>query len=241
VLGFLLLILSPEERGRRNLSGAALSNPDGSTKTVESRNSGTARTEDPDRAEIEAFRGGDVKAFERLVIKYQDRIYNLAYRMVHRREEAEELSQEIFLKTYRQLAGFRGDSLFSTWLFQVAANHCKNRLKYLQRRKTQLHDSLDAPIETEDGQVERTIPDFSRVPEDEVARAQIQRLVSGQIATLPEDYRMVIVLRDIQGMSYEEIAQVLHTAEGTVKSRLHRARMELKERLKPYFDPSMIE
>jgi RNA polymerase sigma-70 factor (ECF subfamily) len=233
VLGFLVAALSPDDRGGRNLSKPALSNLDGSAAT--------GRNEDPDRAEIAAFRGGDVKAFERLVIKYQDRIYNLAYRMVHRREEAEELAQEVFLKAYRQLGGFRGDSLFSTWLFQVAANHCKNRLKYLQRRKAHLHDSLDAPIETEDGQVERTIPDVSRVPEDEVARAQIQKLVSDQIATLPEDYRMVIVLRDIQGMSYEEIARVLNTAEGTVKSRLHRARMELKERLKPYFDPSMIE
>ena len=207
----------------------------------DARSGGSGKSVDPDTLDLDAFRGGDARAFERLVLKYQDRIFNLAYRLLNHREEAQELTQEIFLKVYRQVGSFRGDSLFSTWLFQVASNHCKNRLKYLQRRRQHLHDSLDAPIETEEGQVERAIPDFSRIPEDEVARAQIQKLVSDQIATLPEDYRMVIVLRDIQGLSYEEIAQILHTAEGTVKSRLHRARLELKERLKPFFDRSLIE
>ena len=243
---FLLALMANSNKNRTlgNNSGGPLSKQDGPPESGSPGDPSSERpgkTADPDAAEIEAFRGGDVRAFERLVLKYQDRIFNLSYRLLNQREEAQELTQEVFLKVYRQVGSFRGEALFSTWLFQVASNHCKNRLKYLQRRRYQLHDSLDAPIETEDGQVERTIPDFSHVPEDEVARAQIQKLVSDKIATLPEDYRVVIVLRDIQGMSYEEIAEVLRTAEGTVKSRLHRARMELKERLKPFFDPSMIE
>lgn len=196
---------------------------------------------DPDLSDIAAVQDGDGPAFERLVVKYQNRIFNLAFRMLNQREEAEELAQEIFLKVYRQLSSFRGDSLFSTWLYQVASNHCKNRIKYLQRRKQNLHDSIDKPIQTEEGQVERSIPDSSRVPEDLVDRKQIQNLVAEKIATLPENYREVVILRDIQGLSYEEIAKITGTAEGTVKSRLHRARQELKERLKPYFDSSMIE
>jgi RNA polymerase sigma-70 factor, ECF subfamily len=197
--------------------------------------------EDADLADVGAAAKGDPQAFERLVLKYQDKIFNLAYRLLASREEAEELTQEIFLKVYRQVRSFRGDSLFSTWLYQVASNHCKNRLKYLQRRKQGLHDSLDAPIQTEEGQVERSIPDNTKIPETLVAGKELQRLVSEKIATLPEDYRMVVVLRDIQGLSYEEIAEITGTVEGTVKSRLHRARMELKERLKKYFDPSMLE
>ena len=199
------------------------------------------RSTDQDRADVRSFLEGDVRAFERLMVKYQDKVFNLAYRFLNSREEAEELSQEIFLKVYRQLKSFRGDALFSTWLFQVASNHCKNRLKYLQRRRRHLHESLDAPIETRDGQMERAIPDESLVPETLVGRMQIKRLVTEKIATLPEDYRIVLILRDIQGLSYQEISESTGTAEGTVKSRLHRARMELRKRLKPFFDPSMIE
>jgi RNA polymerase sigma-70 factor, ECF subfamily len=204
---------------------------------MEDKGPATSATEvdqkvDPDREPIDAFLNGNKEAFEHLVIKYQDRIFHLAYRFMNNREEAEELSQEIFVKVFRQLGKFRGEALFSTWLFQVATNHCKNRLKYLQRRKAALHDSINAPIRTEEGEVERSIPDDTRVPEDLVEREQIRRMVREKIAALPEDFRTVLIMRDIQGMSYEEIATALGTAEGTVKSRLHRARSELKERLK---------
>jgi RNA polymerase sigma-70 factor (ECF subfamily) len=232
----------------RNVSGQEVSQPDRATQ--EDALAGPAGAGghdvpatcmDPDAEDVAAFRGGDERAFARLVVKYQTRVFNVAYRMLNRREEAEELAQEIFLQVYRQGSSFRGDSLFSTWLFQVALNLCRNRLKYLKRRRAQLHDSLDQPIETSEGRIPRSIPDASHLPEDEVARAQLRRLCAEQIAELPDEYREIIILRDINGLSYEEIAEILSLAEGTVKSRLHRARMELRERLLPHCDRSLIE
>ena len=199
------------------------------------------RSADPDAEDVTGFRSGSESAFERLVAKYHTRVFNMAYRMLNRREEAEDLTQEIFLQVFRQGSSFRGDSLFSTWLFRVAVNSCHNRMKYLKRRRAQLHVSLDQPIETADGTIARTVPDSSSVPDEELARARLRRLCAEQIAELRDEHREIIVLRDIQGMSYEEIAEILHLAEGTVKSRLHRARMELKERLAPYLDRGKSE
>jgi len=193
---------------------------------------------DPDAEDVAAFSAGNERAFERLVVKYQTRIFNVVFRMMNHREEAEELTQEVFLTFFRQGASFRGDSLFSTWLFQIAINQCRNRSRYLQRRRVHSHDPLDLSTEVREdhARVIRSIPDSSHVPEDEVEGAQMRVLIAAQIAELPPDQREIIVLRDIEGLTYEEIAAILHIAEGTVKSRLHRARMDLRDRLRPLLE-----
>jgi len=215
---------------------------DSETKSRPVQTSEAISTEgEADRELVDRFLAGEKEAFEGLMLRYQAKIFNLSYRFMNDRQEAEELTQEVFFKVYRKLSGFRGDAKFSTWLFQVAVNHCRNRLKYLQRRKRQQHESLDQTLNTPEGEVQRQVPDETRIPEDLLQRRQTQQIVADKISTLPEEYRTVIVLRDIQGLSYEEIAQITGTVEGTVKSRLHRARNELRERLQFLFNEKGID
>jgi len=200
----------------------------------------TARREDPDTNLVKRVKKGDKAAFDALVVRYQGKIYNLALRMVGAPHLAEELSQEIFLKVYRKIDSFRGEALFSTWLYQVAANHSRNKIKYLKRREYYRSESLDQPKETQNGStLQRQVEDNTFNPEDMASSQEVRKLVQEKIATLPEDYRLVIVLRDIQGLSYEEIAKITGAVEGTVKSRLHRARNALKEELRSLLSEGM--
>jgi len=178
---------------------------------------------------IEAAQRGDTESFERIVLAYQQKVYNLAFRLLADRGEAEDITQEIFINVFRHIASFQGKSQFSTWIYQVTMNHCRNRLKYLKRRYHHATESLDDPLLTKEGEIERLIPDEGDVPEDVLYRQQVQDLVQTAFGMLRDDFREVIVLRDVQEFSYQEISQVLELPEGTIKSRLHRARMELKE------------
>jgi len=178
---------------------------------------------------IESAKKGDIESFERIVLAYQQKVYNLAYRLLGEREEAEDLSQEVFINVFRHLPRFRGDSQFSTWIYQVTLNHCRNRLKYLKRRYHHATESLDDPIVTAEGEIEKHLPYEGDAPEDALYRQQVQKVVQVALQELREDYREVIVFRDIQELSYQEISEILGLPEGTVKSRLHRARWELKE------------
>ncbi len=187
---------------------------------------------DPDAEAVRRVISGEKEAFETLVARYEVKIFNVCYRMLGSQEEARELTQDIFLKAFRKIKGFRGDSKFSTWLFQVAVNHCRNRLKYLKRRRYYDTDSTDEPIHGAQGEIERQLPDNARRPDVLSERAVMKRILHEAIQALSEDFRTAIILRDIQGLSYEEIAEVTGIPEGTVKSRIHRARMEHKERLK---------
>jgi RNA polymerase sigma-70 factor, ECF subfamily len=193
--------------------------------------SASGSEDDEDRVLVDKSRRGDREAFDELVAKYYKRIYNLAYRFVGEPEEANDLAQEIFLATYQNLSKFRGDSKFSTWLFQIASNRGKNRFKYLKRRgffsnrgRTEEGDESDS--------APREIPDLSSNPETMLAGKQIQRIVQNAIDELEPDHKEIVLLRDIEGLSYEEIARILDLPEGTTKSRLHRARMVVKEKLK---------
>lgn len=180
---------------------------------------------------IGRFLAGDDQAFIKLVLRYQNRVHNLCYRLLGDTHEAQDMAQEIFLTVHRSLKNFRGDSLFSTWIFRIATNHCKNRIKYLGRRKYYQSSSLDQPREAEDGDIFSEVEDENPDPESCLGSDEIQKVVQEAIATLDEEHRMVIVLRDIQDQSYEEIAEVLGLKVGTVKSRIHRARNELKRKL----------
>jgi RNA polymerase sigma-70 factor (ECF subfamily) len=186
---------------------------------------------DEDREAVEKCLRGDREAFDLLVEKYYKKIYNLAYRFVGDTEEASDLAQEIFTAAYKNLKKFRGDAKFSTWLFQIATNRGKNRFKYLKRRgyfASKGHNDDDDDRDS----AQRAIPDYSMNPETMLASKKIQRIVQQAIDDLDPDHKEIVILRDIEGFSYDEIAQMLNLPEGTTKSRLHRARMVVKEKLK---------
>ncbi len=179
---------------------------------------------------VQLAKKGDRVAFERIVVAFQDRVFNLAYRMLGDREEAEDLAQEVFIKVFKMIHKFRGESQFSTWIYQVTLNHCRNRIKYLNRRFHHSTESLDEALRMDDGEsVERELPDSGERPEEVMYRQQVQALIHKALGRLRPEYREVVTLRDIQGLSYQEISTILDLPEGTIKSRLHRARWELKE------------
>lgn len=184
-----------------------------------------------DKELIERFRKGDKSAFEQLVLRHQRRVYNLAFRITGLPDEAQELAQEIFIKVYQKLDTFRGDAAFTTWLYQVAANHSKNRLKYLKRRKYYSTSSVDEPIEGTNGSIEKQYKSPEPTPEDILNSSQLQKIVQEKLNELPDAHRMVLVLRDIQGLDYDQISHITGLALGTVKSRIHRGRLELKRKL----------
>jgi RNA polymerase sigma-70 factor (ECF subfamily) len=187
---------------------------------------------DPDRDLVTRCQKSQPAAFDELVRRYQDRVFNIAFRMLREREVAEEIAQDVFVSVYQHIEGFQGNSKFSTWLFRVVANHCHNKSKYLRRRKHKQQDSLDAPIEGEDGDLKRELPDDpGRSPEELATRRKMNEAIQEAISHLDEDHRVIVLLRDVEDMSYEEIGEVLGLPEGTVKSRLHRARNELRARL----------
>lgn len=207
-----------EEHGRRR-------------KTSSEWSSGSG-PDDPDL--IAGFLKGDEEDFTRLVVKYQHKIYNLCYRILGDRDEAQDMAQEVFLSVHKSLKDFRGDSLFSTWVFRVAVNHCKNRIKYLGRRQYYHSVSLDQPrvgADPDEGELHHEVEDEGPNAESQLSSEEIQKLVQDAISSLDPDHRIVILLRDIQDLSYEEIADVVGIKVGTIKSRIHRARIELKKKL----------
>jgi RNA polymerase sigma-70 factor (ECF subfamily) len=177
---------------------------------------------------VERAKRGDVQAFEQLISQYEKKVFNTAYRLTGNYEDAADVAQEAFLRAYSSIPEFRGDSSFATWLFRIVHNAC---LDELRKRKRQRATSLDEPVAGEDGEMDRqlAVADVSDGPEQALERVEVQRTVQESISALDEEYRLVVVMRDIQGYSYNEIADALGINLGTVKSRLNRARNALKE------------
>ena len=173
-------------------------------------------------------RSGDIEAFEALVAEYDGRIYNMAYRMLGNPEDARDVTQDAFLKAYSSIGGFRGDASFSTWLYRIAKNVC---LDVLRRRSRRTVFSLDDPMETEEGELDRQLAGELPDPEDALLDSEVRDAVKDAILRLPPHHRSIIVLRDIEDLSYEEIAEILEIGLGTVKSRLYRARSALSANL----------
>jgi RNA polymerase sigma-70 factor (ECF subfamily) len=181
------------------------------------------------REVIEGCKAGDRRAFEKIVLFYQKRVFNFAYRMLGNTEEAKELAQEVFVSVFESIRDLRDGAKFDAWLKQIILNHCRNRWKYLKRRHYYNMDSIDDPIETEDGEVPKPFFDPSDNPDVHYEKKMVQEWIQKGLLRLKEDQRELIVLRDLQGHSYEEMGKLLDLPEGTVKSKLHRARMDLKD------------
>jgi RNA polymerase sigma-70 factor (ECF subfamily) len=185
-----------------------------------------ASSVDPDRELVERWQGGDLAAFETLIRRHQRRVFGLLLRMLGNVQEAEDVAQETFLNLHRHGHRFRSQSRFSTFLYRVAVNAALNRRRSLGRRRAR-REALERRQE-----VGEDLPSSPRGPEDAAAGGQIQAHVQRAIGTLPAHLRIPLVLFDIEGLSYAEVAGVLQVAEGTVKSRIHRARQALRDRLR---------
>jgi len=189
---------------------------------------------------IDRCQKGDLSAFDDLVRLYEKKVYNLAYRMCGNHEDASDLSQEAFLRVFQSLKDFRGQSSFSTWLYRVVSNVCLDELRQRGRRPT---ISIDEPIAGDKGEtMQRQLADGGPPPDELAERRELREVIQSCIDELSEEYRIVIILRDLQDLSYQEIAEVLDCSLGTVKSRLNRARLALKERLSrlELFSPAVV-
>jgi RNA polymerase sigma-70 factor (ECF subfamily) len=174
----------------------------------------------------------DEKAFVLCVRTYQDKVYGLIYRMLGNHAEAQDVAQEVFVTVFKSIDSFRGESKLSTWLYRISANHCKNRIKYLRRRAHKTTTELDAQAErTLQNTTGSTLGEGQAGPAEVLEGAQLEQIVQRAIGKLEEEHRLLLLLRDVEEMSYEEIMQVTGLPEGTVKSRLHRARQALKEEI----------
>jgi RNA polymerase sigma-70 factor (ECF subfamily) len=197
---------------------------------LERGEAGVADASEARRAEqalVVRLRRGDPDAFEYLVREHQDRLYDFCVRMVGDREEAHDLVQEIFVSVHQNLRRFREDARLSTWLFRITKNHCINRLKYLKRRGRGRSEAYDESSAAALAEAQGTPPGPDAALEAARERARVQRAIS----QLDPDARMLVALRDIEGLSYEEIVDITELPEGTVKSRLHRAREKLADLL----------
>jgi RNA polymerase sigma-70 factor (ECF subfamily) len=183
-----------------------------------------------DQELVDGLRRGDGSAYRELVRLYEHRVFTIAYRMLGNRQEAEDVAQDVFVSLIRSIHSFRGDSLFSTWLFRVAVNHVKNHIKYLRRRRQQLKVAWDAvpgwePQAADDGH----FPTVGRVdrPDQETSARELATKALAALEEIEPEFREALVLREMEGMSYDQIAEITGVPEGTVKSRIFRARAAL--------------
>lgn len=182
----------------------------------------------------ESMVGKEPLSFEEVVEKYHQKVFNLVYRYLNDYDEAQDLTQDTFVRAYQSWATFRGESQVYTWLYRIALNLCHNRLKQLKRRQRVEAESLDQPLEGESEDMAREVPDLTLSPERLVENKELQQVLRRAIRQLPEDYKQVIILRDIEGFSYSEIAKITGSSLEAIKSRLFRARTALKDLLRPY-------
>jgi RNA polymerase sigma-70 factor (ECF subfamily) len=181
-------------------------------------------SDDEDRAHVAQFLKGAEEGFNRLVLKHKDRIYTLCLRMLNDPDEADDAAQETFVRVFHGLKGFRMESKFSTWVYRIAVNACKNKMDSKAWKDRKANASLEA-ADLEEGH-------SSPTPAQELEAKGRKALIEEAIARLPEDQRVLVVLRDVEGRPYEEIAENLSLNPGTLKSRLNRARSQLQEWLK---------
>lgn len=187
-----------------------------------------AKAAETDQELIRRARGGDPQAFDALVRRHQQIVFAVALRMLGDRGEAEDVAQDAFVRAYGGLAGFRGEAKFSTWMVSITMNLARNRRRWWARRRRVITASLDEPGEPGAAGTGHDAPDPSPGPRARSEQREREQVITAALQKLPDGERMVIILRDIQGHSYEEIAGMLGCRLGTVKSRLNRARLQLR-------------
>jgi len=189
-------------------------------------------TAQQDAALVSAYQAGDNKAFDQLVIRHKDKVFTVCYWFLGDHAEACDSAQETFIKAFRSLKKFRFESSFSTWIYRIAVNTCKNRLKSSQYKKKKKTLSLNEPRTGSEVTMFEEIADDCPSPMNELENKQRRIKIYEAIDALPPEQKSVVVLRDIQGLSYEEITDITSFGMGTVKSRLARARQTLRELLR---------
>jgi RNA polymerase sigma-70 factor (ECF subfamily) len=196
----------------------------GSTCRFDDARKDTVRSDEApnDAVLVERFLGGDIAAFDSLVLRHQERIMNLCFRMMGDHDDAKDCAQDTFIKVFRSLGGFRFESAFSTWLYRIAVNTCKNRLASSRERKrlTATQAEFADP------------PSPFSTPEEEMEKREREGELQRAIGALREDFRTLVVLRDVEGLSYEDVSRITGLALGTVKSKLARARERLRADLR---------
>jgi RNA polymerase sigma-70 factor (ECF subfamily) len=189
----------------------------------------------PDAELVRLGQRGDNRAFDELVVRYKERVYRLAFKILRHEEDAAETLQDAFLSAYRGLKNFKAESTFSTWLYRVTTNAAL--MRYRKRRDH--HISLEQSQSPHENAEPLALPDWSAQPLEELLDAETRQIMQEGIDRLPEDLRTVFVLRDVEGLSNAEVAEVLDLSVAAVKSRLHRARISLRDRLDRYFKDKM--
>lgn len=180
-----------------------------------------------DKEIVRRAKSGDERAFEQLVLEYENKVYNLAYRYTNNEFDARDISQEVFLRVYRFLGQFNEDSQFSTWLFRVASNVCKDTL----RKKYAKNEMSFSAVSEDDEEYSFDVPDLKYNPENELEKSEMRREISEGLQNISAEHREILIMRDVIGLPYENIAQVLELEEGTVKSRISRAREKMRIQL----------
>lgn len=178
---------------------------------------------------LKRSKDGDIQAFEQLIENYQTKVFNIALRIIGNYDDANDLAQEVFLRVYKSIKSFKGESSFSTWIYKITKNVC---LDEIRKRRNKNVISLDEEIKLNSGEVTRQVESSDDTPDVALEKSEMKDLINKAISELSDEHRVVIVLRDIQGFSYEEIAKIIDCPEGTVKSRINRARKALKKILK---------
>lgn len=187
------------------------------------------------------YRDGVEEAFTELVRRYKNKIVSTAYRVVGDYAKAEDVSQETFLRVHRNADRYRSIAKFSTWIYTIALNVARNELRNTKRKRLVSLDAFgrDSDSDSEPGTYD--IPDESSMPDQDVETRELRRIFNDAIKKLPERYRTVFVLRDVQGLTYEEMAEILKVPKGTVKSRMNRARLKFRELIEPILGDSSVD
>jgi RNA polymerase sigma-70 factor, ECF subfamily len=186
---------------------------------------------------VRIAQGGENRAFDELVRRYQDKVYRLSYKILRHEDDAAEALQDAFLSAYRGLGKFKSESTFSTWLYRIATN--ASLMKYRKRRDN--HVSLDQSQSASEDAEPLQLADWTAQPPEELLTAETRRVMAEGVERLPEELRTVFVLRDIEELSNAEVAEILGLSVAAVKSRLHRGRIQLRERLNRYFTDRMTK
>lgn len=184
---------------------------------------------------LSRLKAGEERALGELIDAYGTKVYQLAFRYLHNKEDAEEIAQDVLFKVYRKVGSFRGDSALSSWIYRITFNAAMSRLRTAEYQKTHPHESFESEFVSSDGErmaSTRNEPvDWSEMADERVLRAQLRRRVFRAVLALPAIYRAPVILRDIQGFSTEEASAMLHVKDQTLKSRLHRGRLILRKQL----------